>query len=107
LAAGVKVAMSTDLPFGGADPWAAIRAATRRATASGAVLGPSERIGAATALEMFLGSPDQPTRSRTIAPGQPSDLCVLAAAPDEVLGELDATMVSATIVDGNVVFEGS
>jgi predicted amidohydrolase YtcJ len=105
LTAGVKVAMSTDLPFGDADPWAAIRAATHRTTASGAVLGPSERIGARTALEMFLGAPDQPTRPRTIAAGQPSDLCVLAAAPDEVLGELDAGMVSATIVEGSVVFE--
>jgi predicted amidohydrolase YtcJ len=105
LSAGVKLAMSTDMPFGDADPWAAMRAAVHRTTASGAVLGPSECIGAATALQTFLGEPGLPTRPRTVAAEQPSDLCVLAARPDEVLAELDAAMVAATIVDGGVVFE--
>ena len=39
LAADVRVALSTDMPFGDADPWAAMRAAVRRTTAAGAVLG--------------------------------------------------------------------
>jgi predicted amidohydrolase YtcJ len=105
LAADVKVAMSTDLPFGDADPWAAMRAAVHRTTASGAVLGPAERIDARTALEMFLGEPDRPTVMRTVAPGQPGNLCVIAAPPDELLRELDADLVAATIVEGSVVFE--
>ena len=37
--AGVKVALSTDMPFGDGDPWAAMRAAVHRTTAAGAVLG--------------------------------------------------------------------
>jgi predicted amidohydrolase YtcJ len=105
LAAGVKVVMSTDLPFGDADPWAAMRAAVHRTTASGAVLGPAERIDARTALAMFLGEPHQPARPRTVAPGQPGNLCVIAAPPDELLRELDADLVAATIVEGSVVFE--
>jgi predicted amidohydrolase YtcJ len=105
LAADVKVAMSTDLPFGDADPWAAMRAAVHRTTASGAVLGPAERIDARTALQMFLGVPHRPTRPRTVAPGQPANLCVIAAPPDELLRELDADLVAATIVEGSVIFE--
>jgi predicted amidohydrolase YtcJ len=105
LAAGVKVVMSTDMPFGGADPWAAMRAAVHRTTASGAVLGPAERIDARTALQMFHGEPERPAATRTVAPGQPANLCVIAAPPDELLHELDADLVAATIVEGSVVFE--
>jgi predicted amidohydrolase YtcJ len=103
LAANVPVVMSTDLPFGDADPWAAMRAAVHRTTAAGVVLGADERIPARTALTMFLGSPAQPMRPRTVETGQPADLCVLAASPAEVLAELEAGMVAATIIDGCVV----
>ncbi len=66
--AGVPVALSTDMPFGDGDPWAAMRAAVYRATPSGAVLGAGECVTARTALTMFLGRPDQPTRARAVAP---------------------------------------
>jgi predicted amidohydrolase YtcJ len=56
---------------------------------------------------MFLGTSSQPTHPRIIAPGQPGDLCVLAAPPKEVLEDLDAPMVAATVVAGEVVFERS
>jgi predicted amidohydrolase YtcJ len=105
--AGIPVAMSTDLPFGDLDPWAAMRAAVHRATASGAVLGIGERIPAGTALAMFLGSAEHPDRLRSVGVGEPADLCVLEGSPDEVLRDLDAGRVSATIVDGHVVFERS
>src|SRR6202020_2688953 len=35
LRASIPVALSTDMPFGGDDPWAAMRAAVRRTTPSG------------------------------------------------------------------------
>lgn len=103
--AGVAVALSTDMPFGHGDPWATMRAAVDRTTAAGVVLGPHERISAHEAMTMFLGSAGEPTKPRTVQPGQPGDLCVLAAPPREVLAELDAQMVAATIVAGEVVFE--
>lgn len=106
LAADVAVALSTDMPFGDADPWAAMRAAVHRTTTSGAVLGSSEAVPARTALELFFGEAEQPTRQRTIAVGQPADLCVIDAAEDDLLLALDAGAVAATIVDGKVVFEG-
>jgi predicted amidohydrolase YtcJ len=103
--AGVKVALSTDLPFGGGDPWATMRAAVHRTTAAGAVLGPDECVSAREALTMFFGTSGQPTHPRALQPGQPGDLCLLAAAPDEVLNELDSQMVAATVVAGKTVFE--
>lgn len=102
--AKVPVALSTDLPFGDADPWAAMRAAVHRTTAAGRVLGRVERINAAAALAMFLGAADQPVMPRELAPGAQADLCVLAAAPPEVLSALDADLVTATVVDGAVVY---
>lgn len=105
LSAGVPVALSTDLPFGDANPWAAMRAAVHRTTSAGAVLGAAERIPALTALSMFFGSPNRPTQARTVAPGQPADLCLLAGSPRTVLEDLDEALVATTVIDGAVVYE--
>ena len=104
LRADVPVALSTDMPFGQPDPWAAMRAAVHRTTPSGAVLGADERVSARTALSMFFGYPDQPTRARTVQPGQPGDLCVLSVPPEAALAELDAGMVAATIIGGQIAY---
>jgi predicted amidohydrolase YtcJ len=104
LRAGVPVALSTDMPFGNSDPWAAMRAAVHRTTPSGAVLGAGECISARTALTMFLGRPDQPTQPRAVEPGEPADLCVLSVPPEAALAELDAGMVAATVVGGEIAY---
>jgi predicted amidohydrolase YtcJ len=104
--AGVKVALSTDMPFGDGDPWATMRAAVHRTTSAGAVLGAAECVSAREALTMFFGTSGAPTESRTIAKDQPGDLTLLAAPPNEVLNELDSHMVAATIVTGQFVFGG-
>jgi predicted amidohydrolase YtcJ len=104
LRANVRVALSTDMPFGRPDPWAAMRAAVHRTTPGGAVLGADERVPARTALAMFFGYPDQPTRARTLQPAEPGDLCVLRVPPETALDELDAGMVAATIVGGEIVY---
>lgn len=105
LTAGVPVALSTDFPFGEPDPWAAMRAAVGRTTASGVVLGETERVDARTALAMFLGTAEDPARPRSVASGEPADLCVLAGSPDDVLRELNSDMVAATVIEGRIVFE--
>jgi hypothetical protein len=53
---------------------------------------------------MFLGRPDEPGRTRTVEIGQPGDLCVLSEPPPAALAELDAGMVAATIVGGELVY---
>lgn len=102
---GIPVALSTDVPFGDGDPWAAMRAAVHRITPGGAVLGPAERITAHTALQLFTGRPGRPATPRTIAPGEPGDLCVLAGGPAEVLAALDADLVAVTFIAGSVVHD--
>lgn len=102
---GIPVALSTDTPFGDGDPWAVMRAAVHRRTPSGAVLGPAERVSARAALVMFTGRPDRPATPRTIAPGEPGDLCVLGVGPADALAALDADLVAVTIVAGGVVHE--
>lgn len=104
LKAHVRVAFSTDTPFGDGDPWAAMRAAVHRLTPSGAPLGTTERVDAATALALFCGSADSPTTPRAVAPGEPGDLCIVEGSPDEVLAELDGDRVRATIVGGEPVW---
>ena len=54
---------------------------------------------------MFFGRPDRPDQPRTLEPGQPGDLCLLTAPPEEVLRQLDSGLVAATIIGGEVVFE--
>lgn len=103
--AGVPVALSTDAPFGDADPWATMRAAVHRRARSGVVLGPDERVSATTALTMFLGDARQPVAPRQICPGAPADLCVLSQPPAAALSELDAGLVAATVIAGRVVFD--
>jgi predicted amidohydrolase YtcJ len=105
LKAGVKVALSTDMPFGDGDPWATMRAAVHRTTATGALLSPDEGVSARDALTMFFGTSDNPAEARRIQRSQPGDLCVLAAPPKVVLNEFDAQMVAATVVAGETVFE--
>jgi predicted amidohydrolase YtcJ len=104
LKATVPVALSTDMPFGHGDPWTAMRSAVHRTTLSGAVLGADECVPARTALTMFLGRSDQPGRARTVDPGQPGDLCVLTEPPETALAELDAGMVAATIIGGELAY---
>jgi predicted amidohydrolase YtcJ len=104
LNAAVPVALSTDMPFGHGDPWTAMRAAVYRTTASGAVLNRDECVSPIMALTMFLGRPDQPGRARTVETGQPGDLCVLSEPPATALAELDAGMVAATVIGGELVY---
>jgi predicted amidohydrolase YtcJ len=100
LRAGIPLAASTDAPFGGMDPWAAMRAAVRRSTVGGEVLGPDERISAEMALRLFLGHPDRPSVPRTVEVGEPGDLIVLAPGAD--VETLASDMVATTVVGGRV-----
>ncbi|HTX97226.1 MAG TPA: amidohydrolase family protein [Mycobacterium sp.] len=104
LNAMVPVALSTDMPFGHGDPWTAMRAAVYRTTASGAVLNANECVSPLKALTMFLGRSERPGRVRTVEVGQPGDLCVLTEPPETALAELDAGMVAATVIGGELVY---
>lgn len=104
LEAGIAVAGSSDAPYSDPDPWAAMRAAVRRTTPSGVVLGPDEAVTPAQALSLFLGAPDAPGGpSRRVAVGERADLCLLDRPLHEALERLTAEDVAATIVAGRLV----
>ncbi len=101
---GVPVGGGTDAPYGPADPWRAMAAAVSRATESGAVLGPDDRIAARRALDLFLGAPHAPGGPpRLVEVGAPADLCVLDRPLADALDDLAAVRVTATIVGGRLV----
>lgn len=53
---------------------------------------------------MFLGRPESPAQPRAVTIGEPADLCVLSEPPATALAELDAGMVAATIIAGELVY---
>jgi predicted amidohydrolase YtcJ len=101
---GIPVAGSTDAPFGHPDPWRAVRTAVDRSTAAGTALGPEEAVSPQTALELFLGPPDDPGGiRRRVAPGVVADLCLLDAGLAVALERPRASNVRATIIGGRFV----
>ena len=102
LQAGVPVAASSDAPFGPADPWLAIATAVSRRTSSGTVLGEDERVSAGQALRLYLAAAGDVRRVRTIAPGEPGELCVLRAPLRAVLADPLSAEVAATIIGGRL-----
>jgi predicted amidohydrolase YtcJ len=76
--AGVPTAASSDAPYGDLDPWRTIADAVERRTASGALLGPDERVTAQVALAGFLSRTHDPGGPpHRIGIGSPADLCLL------------------------------
>ncbi len=104
LRSGIRVAGSSDVPHGPADPWGAIRAAVRRRTRAGRPIGPAEAITAREALDLFLAPLDDPGGPpRRVALDMPADLCVLRVPLAEALAAPDAEHVRFTVVGGQVV----
>ena len=103
-AAGVRLALSSDAPYGPADPWAVIHAATTRVTPDGEPLGPAETLSARAALDAYLTSPADPGgRPRRVVAGAQADLVLLHVPLDEALRRPSAEHVRATLIDGAVV----
>jgi predicted amidohydrolase YtcJ len=104
LDAGVAVAASTDAPFGNADPWRAVAAATTRRTAEGRTLGGSEAVDARTALSLLLGDLADPGGApRRVRCGMAADLCLLDAPRDAALAHPSSEHVVLTLQGGEVV----
>ncbi|MEW1642810.1 amidohydrolase family protein [Streptomyces sp. NPDC091219] len=90
--AGVPLAAGTDAPYGTADPWAVMRAATERED--------GERLRPRAALRLFTGEARHPARTRRLAVGSEADLCLLRVPLREALRTLTGELVRATYVSG-------
>ncbi|MGX7724759.1 amidohydrolase family protein [Rhodococcus sp. 5G237] len=100
----VPVALSSDAPYGPADPWAVISAAVSRTCPTGEVVGVDERIPAATALDRYLAPLDDPGgAARRVRVGAPADLVLLDRPLAEALAAPTADAVRATVIAGRVV----
>lgn len=104
-AAGVGLAASSDAPYGPADPWQAIRAASERRSAAGRLVGPAERIDVLRALRLYQGPLDHPAEAGGhLHVGSIADFCILHGPLDEMLDNPQAAYVAATLVDGELVW---
>ena len=102
--AGVPLAFGTDMPFGKADPWKAMQAATNRQTLEGHVFNGAESITPEQALGGFLGELGCPNEKRKVTVGSNADLCLLDAPWCRLRSNLDARHVKLTIIGGEVVY---
>jgi predicted amidohydrolase YtcJ len=105
--AGLPVPFSSDCPIVPGAPLDGIRAACRRTTRKGTVLGSEECISAEDGLRNYTHWAAYSTFDEgvtgTITAGKRADLCVLT---DELAEEtLDSARVAATICGGNVVYD--
>jgi len=104
---GVRVAVSSDAPYGDVDPWRTVAAAATRLCA-GQVIGPDERVAPATAFSSLLTAPLDPGGPpRRVRTGSPADLCLLATSLDDALASAlagEPVAVRSTFVDGQRVY---
>jgi len=106
LAAGVPLGAGTDAPYGASDPWRGIAAAVRRATASGAALGPDEALSPEQALALYLAPLSDPGgAARRVAVGSPADLCLLDRPWRDARARLASADVRATWCAGRLVWQ--
>ena len=101
---GVRLALSSDAPYGPLDPWAVIAAAAERHTPSGAVAGAAERLLAARALDAYLSAPGDPGGPpRRVRPGALADLVLLDRPMAAALAAPTPDTVRAVLIGGRPV----
>jgi predicted amidohydrolase YtcJ len=105
LAAGIKVGLSSDAPYGDIDPWCGIAAAMSRTTPTGRLAGGDERVSAQTALDAYLSAPNDPGgAARCIETGAEADLVLLDRPLGEILNAPASAHVRWTLIGGQTAY---
>lgn len=103
--AGIALAFGSDAPFGAANPWAAMRAAVERCTASGQRIGADEALTPEQALAGWLTPLTDPGGSpRTVAVDAVANLCLLDRPWSAQRCELSAQAVRMTLRAGERIY---
>ncbi|MFL6240218.1 MAG: amidohydrolase family protein [Actinomycetes bacterium] len=103
--AGIRVAPSSDAPFGPLDPWQVIATATARTTATGSLVGADERVSVSDALNGYLSGPDDPGgEPRRVEAGAQADLCLLRTPLSRALRAPSRSLVALVIADGQIAY---
>lgn len=106
--AGIPYAGSTDAPFGNANPWLCMQAATQRTTPSGEILNADEALSVEQALNLFADKSVSPGRvRRQLTVGEQADCCLLNADWASVSASATAQIpeVWATWIAGRLVYQ--
>lgn len=93
----IPVALSSDAPYGPANPWENLRSATDRRTSGGARLNPSEAVDPDTALSLHVGG----ATGLALHAGQIADLCLLRRGHTWAR---DEDPVDCTFIGGEAVY---
>ncbi len=104
--AGVRLALSSDAPYGPADPWQVIAAATTRRAPDGVLVGADETLRPSDALARYLTpllDPGGPPRA--VVPGAAADLVLLDRPIAEVHSRPSGDAVRCTLIGGRIVHE--
>lgn len=102
---GIRLAGSSDAPYGDADPWAAMEAAVRRRTATGQSVAGMESLTPEQALALFTSPLDTPGCTLPkLAVSAAADLCLLTQPWSVARNALAEVKVQAAWRDGTRIF---
>lgn len=97
----VPLAAGSDVPYGSANPWAAMQAAVTRRSQSGVTMAVEESLSPEEALSLFLAPLHSPgASSRHIRVGEPADLCLLTMNWNKACADLSQVEVRRTWKNG-------
>ena len=105
LNSGITLALSSDAPYGEINPWENMLAACERRNSDGYVLGEREKLSPEQALQAYLADPLDLARQRLVGIGASADLCLLHLPWRHAREQLSASLVAATLVDGEIVYK--
>lgn len=98
---GVPLAAGSDVPYGSANPWAAMQAAVTRRSQSGVTMAVEESLTPEQALDLFLSPLNAPgAMPRRLDVGAPADLCLLAVNWNQACADLSQVDVRRTWKSG-------
>jgi len=93
----VALAAGSDVPYGDANPWAAMQAAVTRRSESGVTMGVEESLAPEQALDLFLSPLENPgTATRRVRVGERADLCLLTQPWSQAAADLSQVRVRRT-----------